>query len=207
MDKELLKLFLDVIQTTAVIVGLVYGLNAWRREHHGRRRYELAEEVLAVFYEARDRIASIRNFVGFEDGGAGRKVARSETAEEKDARDRANVVYARYSDHRQFFSHLQSLRYRFMALFGRDAAKPFDDLARVMNEIFIAARMLARLWALKPSEGAAGGKLLDDIRRYEQVIWSEGDEGDLVLTRINKAVADIELTCGPIIQAAVRKAA
>jgi hypothetical protein len=73
MDK--LKLVLDIVQSIGVIVAActaIYGIGAWRREHEGRRRYELAEDVLASFYEARDRIASIRSVFGFESESSSR---------------------------------------------------------------------------------------------------------------------------------------
>ncbi len=49
----------DVITAVSVAIAalaFVVGVNAWRREFVGKRRIELAENVLALFYEAQDAI-------------------------------------------------------------------------------------------------------------------------------------------------------
>ncbi len=55
--------WVEVVQAVAVIVASVvaiFGINAWKREYVGKRRMELAEEVLAMFYEVRDVMHDIR---------------------------------------------------------------------------------------------------------------------------------------------------
>jgi len=49
MSLETTKLVVDILQGLAVIgasIAAVLGINAWKREHLGKRRIELAEEVL-----------------------------------------------------------------------------------------------------------------------------------------------------------------
>jgi hypothetical protein len=56
-----------IVASAAAIVAsivAVWGINAWRREHVGRRRIDLAEEVLGLFYGAREVISSFRSPVG-----------------------------------------------------------------------------------------------------------------------------------------------
>jgi hypothetical protein len=71
-----LKDWTDIIQSAAVTIASVvaiYGISAWKVEFLGKRRIELAEEVLALFYQVRDAIESIRGSFGYEGEGKTRK--------------------------------------------------------------------------------------------------------------------------------------
>jgi hypothetical protein len=57
------KDWIDIAQIVSVLVAslvAIRGIQAWRREFVGKRRIELAEEVLALFYQAKDAIGWIR---------------------------------------------------------------------------------------------------------------------------------------------------
>ena len=43
--------------------SVIYGIGAWRREFIGKRKIQLAEDVLALFYEAKDVIFWIRSCI------------------------------------------------------------------------------------------------------------------------------------------------
>ena len=127
---------IHIIQSCAVIGAsfvAIYGINAWRVEFVGKRRIELAEEVLVLFYQARDAIASMRNPMGYIGEGETRKPGPNETSEQKDDLNQAFVLIERYNKHIDAFSRLHALRYRFILQFGADASKPFDDLNRLVN--------------------------------------------------------------------------
>jgi len=50
---------LDTIQALSLVIAAwaaIYGINAWRSEFVGKKRIDLAEDVLVRFYEARDAI-------------------------------------------------------------------------------------------------------------------------------------------------------
>jgi hypothetical protein len=48
--------------TSAITAGFaVYGLGTWRAQTAGKRKLELAEEALILFYEARDAVKAIRS--------------------------------------------------------------------------------------------------------------------------------------------------
>ncbi len=134
------------IATVSIAAGTVLvGLNAWRREYVGRRRIELAEEVLAMFYEARDAIAEIRHPFSHAGEGTTRAASPEESPEEKSINDNAYVVWERYLKRQDLFNRLYSVRYRYGARFGEDKAKPFTEMRRVVNEILVAANTLSRL--------------------------------------------------------------
>jgi hypothetical protein len=48
----------------------------------------------------------------------------------------------RLNNRSEFFAQLHARRYRFVAYFGRDAAKPYDDLHKIYADILVAVRML-----------------------------------------------------------------
>lgn len=124
----------------------VYGIDSWRREHTGKRRIELAEDSLALFYEAADAIKHIRHPAGFSNETATIERGENENDTEFEARKRASVVFVRYNQYKELFSKLHAMRYRFMAQIGKIEAKPFDDFHLIVSEITGAARVLAVLW-------------------------------------------------------------
>ena len=197
-----LKDLTDIIQSAAVTIAsivAIYGITAWRVEFIGKRRIELAEEVLALFYQARDAIESIRSSFGYEGEGKTRKPGPNEKPEHKEALDQAYVLIERYNKHVEMFSRLHALRYRFMAQFGAEAAAPFDDLN---NDLLLAAKRKARLsmvpeWSLRSE--AAEEKHQREWLENEAVYYS-GEKDDLIAPRLAKIITDIECRCQPIIE-------
>jgi hypothetical protein len=103
----------------------IRGVNAWRSEHSGKRKMEVAEEA----------IACIRSPFGFEGEGKTRKSGKNETSEEKRALDSAFVLIERYQAERESFAKIYAMRFRFIALFGVESVKPFDTLNQVVNKL------------------------------------------------------------------------
>lgn len=197
---EWLQTIRDLSILLATLVA-AYGFDSWRREHIGKRRIELAEEALALFYEARDAIAQIRNPGSFSDETKELSRGDHESEEEFQARKNASIVFVRYNSHKELFGKLYAMRYRFMAQMGPGSAKPFDDLQSVVSQIFLAARMLARLWSrtYHPSPEAVT-KYQEDVEKYEAVFWAGMSEGDKITQAIDAAIADLEKTCRTVIE-------
>jgi len=199
----------EVVKATAVLIGSVAatvasivaicGINSWRREFKGKRRIELAEDVLALFYQARDAIASIRNPLSMGDELSA-PPKENEPIEEKEARDKVHFIFKRCKDREELFSKLSSIRYRFMAQIGRDKVGPFDKIIEIVNEILIAARMLSYVWAkfLKchsPERQEAYG---EEMKKYEAKIYWAGED-DEIRKRVDEALSEMEDTCREII--------
>lgn len=188
------------LQNVSIIIAAlvaIFGIDAWRREHVGKRRMELAEEVLALFYQARDVIRQIRSPVGFSGEGETRKADPRESPEKKRALDNAYVVFERYNKHAELFSRLYALRYRFMAQMGKPASKPFDDLNSVLHEIFGAARRLSRYWAREDRDFRTEReyeKFMKNMEEAESIFWA-GGELDPIDPKIDALVIDMERTC------------
>ncbi|HEY8766908.1 MAG TPA: hypothetical protein VIP09_06560 [Dehalococcoidia bacterium] len=167
---------LDTIQALSLVIAAwaaIYGINAWRSEFVGKKRIDLAEDVLVRFYEARDAIRMIRNPFGFVGEGSSRQSGENESSDEKAILDRAFVVFERYEKHREVFSQLQSLKYRFTAQFGVPAASPFDELSGIVNKVFISAQMLTYYWRDQGRRqwrtDEAFQRHLTEMRKQEQV--------------------------------------
>jgi len=181
----------------------IYGITAWRREFRGKRQMELAEEVLALFYEAKDAILAIRSPWGFAGEGSTRKPTEGETEQEKKFKDRAYSVWERYEKHQAVFNKLHSMRYRFMAQIGKKAAEPFEHVRKIVNEILSTAGMVDELWVERASYCNPEEKkeLSKEIKRYEAIIWWSGSKDDID-KQVEEIISQIEETCRPIIMKA-----
>ncbi len=191
----------NIIESISIIIAawaIIIGVTAWRREYVGKRNLELAEEVLSMFYEARDSINAIRSPFGFVGEGSTREAAPNESPEEKKVYDRAYVTHERYNRHRENFNKLFSIRYRYMARFGSDSVEPFDNLKYVVSEILSAADMLSYHWTERASRPNIE-KNLDQIREYESIIWYKGSN-DSIMPKIEKLISDIEVQSRKILE-------
>src|SRR5271169_357821 len=105
----------QILQSVSVIfacLSIILGVDAWRREYIGKRKIELAEDVLTLFYQARDAIRRIRNPFGHQGEGQSRKPGEYETPEQKEFRDNAHAAFERYEKERDVFNKLDVIRYR-----------------------------------------------------------------------------------------------
>jgi len=196
----------NILESISIILAawaVIIGVNAWRREYIGKRRLELAEDVLALFYEARDAISYIRNPSGHVGEGSTRNADPNESPEEKQINDNAYVVFERYNKRQDLFNKLYSMRYRYMARFGKDSAKPFNELNKIVNEIFVSARMLSHYWKQQGRRIWKNDKEfqqhLEEMHKYEAVFWEKGFSEDPVIPRLNTVISDIEAQCNRII--------
>jgi hypothetical protein len=197
MSDEETMMILEVINTVAIVVASIVaicGISAWRKEFQGKRNIELAEEVLALFYEAIGAVRAIRSSLGYMAEGATRKPQDGETRQQKRARDQAYVVHERYEKRQDVFNRLHSKRYQFMARFGNEKAKPFEDLRHIVIEIRVSANSLADIWSVEKRSEATEKKRLE----HESVIWDLSEE-DPIAPRLEKVISDIEAVCRPIV--------
>ena len=182
-------------------VSFIFGVSAWRREFVGKRRIELAEEVLALFYEAEDVIRAIRSPMA--SGGEGRTRERGENEDEDLAGllDQAFVAFERYERHQEFFARLRATRYRFKAAFGVEAGKPFSDLDNAVQRILVAARMLGTsYWPRqgRPMSEERFKQHLDEMERLEADFWAMGKE-DSLAEAVHAAVGKVEAIVGRVV--------
>jgi hypothetical protein len=178
----------------------IYGLDAWRREHIGKRQLELSEETLALFYEAKDAIHHIRHPASFSSETDVVVKTDHESQAQFDARRNASVVFKRYNEHQELFNKLHAMRYRFMAQIGVEEAQPFEELRKITNEITGAAMILARLWPrdhFRTKEQQKNHR--NQIEKYEAVFWEGLADDDPINPRVEEQIAKMESTCKAII--------
>ncbi|MFC2041886.1 hypothetical protein ACFLTV_00040 [Chloroflexota bacterium] len=138
---------ISIILASLIASGAVFfGVNAWRKEYIGKRKLELAEEVLSLFYESIDAIIFIRNPFTYGGEGGTRNASPNETPEEKQINDNAYVAIERYNKRQDLFNKIHSMRYRYMSHFGKESAKPFDNLDKIVKDILFSALILPDYW-------------------------------------------------------------
>lgn len=198
-----MEVLFEIIEKVSVLIAIwaaIYGIDSWRREHRGKRRMELAEDTLALFYEAKDAIAHIRHPAGTSNETEDIKRGENESEKDYTARKSASIVFVRYNQHSELFNKIHAMRYRFMALIGKEQAEPFESLRKIEKEIFISARMLARLWAREHFRtGEQQEKHFEDIRRYEEIFWGAGGENDPIEPKVEAVITEIERICSSVI--------
>lgn len=192
----------NLIQCICVIIAYltaINGISTWRREAKWKRKYELAEEVLSLFYECKEKISIIRSPGGYVGEGKTRKRSENERPEVSEILDNAYVFFERYEREKEPFIKLYTLKFRFIAVFGKNAYEPFDEIRKIINEILIAAnRLETRYWkdqGRKHFTEQQFEKHLAEMEKYEAVIWTSFEENDELENKVNRAIKKIETYC------------
>ena len=135
--------------------------------------------------------------------GKTRKRRENETAEESERLDNAYVFIERYEREKEPFMKLWSLKFRFIAIFGKEMGKPFDETRITLNRIFIAANRLGeRHWKDQGYRQFTDHQLEkhpEEMDKNEKIIWVSLDETDEIANHINNCIIKIETHCAEII--------
>ena len=192
----------SVVTAVTAVVGVCIaarGLNKWRAETIGKRKAELAEDVLADFYQARDIIKAARSPGSFGYEGATRRKADWESEDDTRTLNAYFATIERLNNNAEFFAQLHARRYRFIAHFGHDAAKPYDDLFRIRGEVISAVQMLIMTYRDRDQ-----GSLPADRRDWERIMWERRNPADPIPGNLDRIVEAVENTCRPAIQEAAK---
>jgi hypothetical protein len=151
--------------------------------------------LLAGFYRARDILTWAR-FPASDDNHDGED-DRPGAGPEDEELERGEIFTPvdRLTKESQVFSELQASRYRFMAYFGEEAARPFEEIRAIHSEVIDSAHNLIRTYGQEQTGS-------EEARRnqWEAAIgWGEGG-GDTLRRRLDLAVKAIEQTCRPLIE-------
>lgn len=165
-----------------------------RRLADWKRKTEIAEQVLADFYKAKDIFSDARRpFANNGEGSSRPGRGDGETENQTNHNDAIYAPYERLVRERDFFSEMHARRFRFMALFGERGAEPFLVFSRAFDEVGISTFGLLRPARMSP--------LPDKIRdKYEAAIGWGTDDEDKLAARLNDAVAQVESLCGPVLR-------
>lgn len=164
------------------------GLGTWRSELVGRRKTELAEEILAQFYRARDVLTWARTPLIADDD------ARADTAQGVSRNQALSAPIERITGESELFSQLHANRYRFIAYFGEGAASAFEEIRAIHADVVAAAGELVR--------DKGDGEAREEARRetWEGTIGWGLRKDDRIPARVDAAVRKIEHICLPLIQ-------
>ena len=169
------------------------GIDAWRKEMIGRRKSEIAEETLAVFYETKEVFKDIRSPLTYSAEAEDRPKAEGESDSEKRKRDTFFIPIARTIRHKEHFARLRTLKYKFMAYFGAESSKPFDTIFSIKHSIVVDAEMLAEEDAYDPYEK-------DFKKNLKMTIGWGLSKDDTIRNQIDEAINAIEAICGSYLQ-------
>ena len=186
-------------------LAIISSINAWKREFIGKRSIELAEQTLAKFFEVKDAIAFIRNPFSRVDEGKTRQRSPNESPNDSALLDRGYIVVERYSTKESIFSDFQTLKYKFMAAFGKDTEPIFTDTFKTVNSIFSSARILAtHYWAnqgtTRPEQFQ---KHLDEMFRHEGIFWDVNEDKDEIRSQLKAVEEKLENVTAPSFQEAM----
>jgi len=185
---------LELARTAATLIAAlvaIWGINTWRRQLVGTKRYELAEQTLALFYEAQEVIREMR--VGVVDKNELSGFSKPEPTETE------NPMVAWFNamdaERRALFAKLEALKFRFMATFGSEYGRAFEIFASVNGKVRHAAMRLPEFDQNRMSEGAwKAYKRWDEIRYYT-------GETDEIEKELSAALAPVEQLCRDVVGA------
>ena len=157
-----------------------------------KRKAELAEAVLADFYRVEEIYRGARAPFIFNC-----ELGPKEGVSDEVASDRCFATARRLMEYEEYFGRFRARRHEFAAIFGKDAAAPFDVVRKVNTDIHWATDCLLRhkevITSHEPSE-------LEQYKEWSNIIWSS-EANDEITGRLSSAVSQIETTCRPAIEA------
>ena len=193
---EIIKAVAPVFTAGAACTGAWIGwrgLEKWRTEALGKRQAEIGEATLASAYEMEEILRSARGPLVLA-----HEMDRKEGVPDEIATSAHFAPEARLLQHQDFFGRFRSQKHAFAAVFGRDAAKPIDDLWFCRVEINRAVDDLIRNEEM--SKGNANERALWSTWHAIAFRPSNSDD-DALGKRATEYVAAIEAICRPAIEA------
>ncbi len=170
------------------------GIQAWHRETIGKRRIELAEEILADLYEVVDVFSYVRHPMSSSHESADREGRNDEPENLRQQRDTFFIPIKRLRESSELFARIKSRRYRARATFGNKMEDAFRDVDKTQAEIVVAARALMRLSPNDPTD-----RQVIRAERLEATVWDGYDDNDPIKDRLEKMLTSAEAQLKPII--------
>jgi hypothetical protein len=195
--KAMLEQTQEIATLAATLIGIwiaASGLNAWKRETTGKRDIELCQKVIEMFYEAEQRMSTLRSPLYYAGEGSERQREDGEGQEETDRRNRVFAPLARLNKQLEFWAEFFSYQFRMRALFGETAVTPFDLVSQALSHFRAAA--ITRYEGLRDSQS---GLDVETRRGLERTISTIGP--DDIGKQMTKAIEEMEAICIPIVRA------
>jgi len=161
-----------------------------------KRRFELAEVLLAEAYRYRSLMKYVRNGASFGAEGETRPAGGDESENIKRTRNNYYVPQERIHAQDQFLSAMFARRTTAHAHFGDDADKAFDLFNQAIHRVRIASSMLVD-WTNDYDQGDK-----DLMKRLRDDIWepmAEHNKTNEIGRMIDEGVELIEKLCKPVL--------
>lgn len=165
-----------------------------------KRKAEVAEKVLADFYEVRRAFDVVRSPIIWAE-----ELQPEEGVPEDVLKNDGYNVRRRLRQHADLFSRLEASRFSFGALFGQAAMEAYAKVIAIHNRVFHAAGDLLRYRGQEEL-----GNMKDHLRAMRRVACSLtqlADDGtelpDQVAAELDAIVAGVEVVCRPALEAEV----
>jgi hypothetical protein len=164
------------------------GLEKWRAETVGKQRVELATTVLRMVYEFAEILRAAR-----DPWVMNHETRKQDGVPETVTQNSNYVPERRLLEHQEFFSRFRSLKHEYAAVFGRDAAKPFDELWKLRLDVNHAVD------AMLTSAELGNSRDPDDIKLwkewYRTAFRDPVEANDGMLKSIAVQIEAVEKTC------------
>ena len=197
IDWELVFKFIESLSIVIASIIAIRGIKSWQDELKWKRKYELAEEVLANMYEAHHAIKIIRSPFGYTNEGSTRIKKDDETPEETQIYNNAYVSRERFEKNKKSLTNLHTLKYRFIAIYGLEFEEHFNKFSQIVNKVFAASDEIARIQTGQyGSDPVANGK---DIKKSREIIYSRDENEDELEKELGVAKKALEEKCRAII--------
>lgn len=189
---------INLISPISVIIASVFGIwgiNTWRKEIPFRRKYELAEKVLANAYEAVEVIESIRFPASNSYEGLSRKSNGNETPHQTKILNNLYVVKERFYKRNDSFKKLFSVRFQLKAVFGQKLEDPFNKILGMPNKIFLAVDQYAD--TVKNPKNYTSKEKSKLYQEYSKSVFGSliNKEEDPIYNEMKEALKDLEKEC------------
>lgn len=157
-----------------------------------RRRFDIAEQVLAATYEVRDALSWARGRVRSSNEGRTRIATEIESPEVKEYRDSAFVPIERLQATSKAFATLQTLQDSVAAHFGPEGAKPISDIFGIRHEITSAVAIL-----MQTAEWNSDRQASASLQPIRDELW--GEKAEVATARLAAAVQKLETLLRPVL--------
>jgi hypothetical protein len=187
----------NAVTAVAACLAAVFafrGLHTWKSETLGRRKAELAEDLISGFYEARDIIMFARSPGSYSSEWEGIKLGEHDDLPEETKE--LLLPLARIDRNRKPLADLHAKRYRARALFGGQIDEAFSALQTVEALMRTSFRIAFARAKHHPKNG--NGLSADETyRKHEARLFWDGDNEDEIKKELDAAVARVERMCSP----------
>ncbi|WP_286760922.1 hypothetical protein [Salegentibacter sp. UBA1130] len=190
---------MEIIESIVVIIAslvAVWGIIRWRLEEKWKRKYELAEEILASIYEFEQNVDYMRLGISTKEEVSDRVRQENETPEISRALDQAFIIRTRFNKNKEAYDKLRSLRFRFMAVYGKDHGKHILDFITIVNKVFSATDEF--IWLSAGEFDYDPEYKRERLKEIRKILYSSSKE-DPIKKELGEKIAALERICRTII--------